>query len=39
VGRSIARLSPEKAATEKLLKAALLAHLDRLAEGEDAFSS
>lgn len=27
--------SPEKAATEKLLKAALLDHLDRLAEGED----
>jgi fructose-bisphosphate aldolase, class I len=27
--------SPEKAATEKLLKAAVLAHLDRLAEGED----
>jgi fructose-bisphosphate aldolase class I len=27
--------SPEKAATEKLLKAALLAHLDRLPEGED----
>ena len=27
--------SPEKAATETLLKAALLAHLDRLAEGED----
>ena len=26
--------SPEKAAAEKLLKAALLAHLDRLAEGE-----
>jgi fructose-bisphosphate aldolase, class I len=27
--------SPDNAATEKLLKAALLAHLDRLAEGED----
>ena len=27
--------SPEKAATEKLLKGALLAHLDRLAEGQD----
>ena len=27
--------SPEKAATEKLLKAALLAHLDGLAEGEE----
>lgn len=27
--------SPEKAATEKLLKAALLSHLDRLAEGQD----
>lgn len=27
--------SPEKAATEKLLKSALLAHLDRLAEGQD----
>ncbi len=27
--------SPEKAATEKLLKEALLAHLDRLAEGQD----
>ena len=27
--------SPEKAATEKLLKDALLSHLDRLAEGQD----
>jgi fructose-bisphosphate aldolase class I len=27
--------SPEKAATEKLLKGALLSHLDRLAEGQD----
>jgi fructose-bisphosphate aldolase class I len=27
--------SPEKAATEKLLKDALLSHLDRLAEGHD----
>ena len=27
--------SPEKAATEKLLKGALLSHLDRLAEGQE----